>query len=356
MKIDRNSFRTFILILLTHGSIWTAVLHAREFRGGYDPTWATEPLFDSNINRGIAATSIGSDNLPQIVGMVNSRRYSGVGLEYFREIGNVWNQEIIESGLPVETIPSILDDSNPQAIGLSPTNDPRIAYIVPGIGLKFAWKNGAGNWNISTVDPLAQLFVSMKVDSSGKVHLAYFAPEKLKYGIWNGVSWSTTTVDSGGVGKFNSLALDRSNSIYISYYDHVNKDLKMASWNGINWSTQTVYSEGEAGKYSSLAINSFNNPCIAHLKEWEIYFSSWNGSRWDHEGIGSHGTEMSLAFNAFGKPEIAFNLSNSLSYVALVDTVWREWRIDESQGDNPSLGLGRMGQNTSYADGNLYSI
>ncbi|MCB0108085.1 MAG: thrombospondin type 3 repeat-containing protein, partial [Caldilineaceae bacterium] len=50
----------------------------------------------------------------------------------------------------------------------------------------------------------------------------------LKYAVWNGTSWQIETIDAGGVGLDNSLALDNSGHPHISYRDSNNLNLKYA--------------------------------------------------------------------------------------------------------------------------------
>jgi hypothetical protein len=53
--------------------------------------------------------------------------------------------------------------------------------------------------------------------------------------------WVIQTVDApGNVGQYTSLALDSNDDPHISYYANLNGDLKYTHWDGSGWSLQTV--------------------------------------------------------------------------------------------------------------------
>src|SRR4030042_357514 len=86
---------------------------------------------------------------------------------------------------------------------------------------------------------------SVAIDSSDLPHIAFryrpiLGDPELWYASYTGTSWNYENVDSGagGIGTYNSIALDSTNSPHISYYG--NPGLKYAYYNGASWSITTV--------------------------------------------------------------------------------------------------------------------
>lgn len=79
----------------------------------------------------------------------------------------------------------------------------------------------------------------------------------------------STIDDTAGVGEFSSLAIGPDQKGLISYYDRSNGDLKVAHCDDVECSSATnkytLDSEGDVGRYSSLAIRADGRGLISYL-------------------------------------------------------------------------------------------
>jgi ELWxxDGT repeat protein len=144
--------------------------------------------------------------------------------------------------------------------------------------LKIAQNFGDSWFNATIISGNIGYWVSLDVDSGGGLHIATRAldPDELLY-VWSdGTNWSFETVDqSGDVGKYSSLTVDKDDDVHISYYDHTNTNLKYAylDFDTSLWSTETVDGGfgagevGDVGKHSSLAIDGDDNLFISYYDE-----------------------------------------------------------------------------------------
>lgn len=103
--------------------------------------------------------------------------------------------------------------------------------------------------------------VSIAVDRSGKVGIAYFdlTNTAVKYAEFNGVNWSTTTIESDKhTGSDASLAFDTDGHAYVAYYRRSGGQLRLATLDrdADTWTRQIVDGNGatDVGAYASLDI------------------------------------------------------------------------------------------------------
>ncbi|MCP4539299.1 MAG: hypothetical protein GY832_19355 [Chloroflexi bacterium] len=238
------------------------------------------------------------------------------------------------------------------SLALDGADRPHISYDYSG-DLKYAWHNGT-EWHVETVD--SAIYVtspSLALDESDRPHISYYdgSHYDLKYAWHDGSAWRIETVDSEGiVGWYSSLALDGADRPHISYYycgaygDQGICDpghLKYAWHNGSAWHIETVDSEGDAGRYSSLALDELGYPHISYYDGYLNY--AWhNGSVWHIETVGSEGgaREISLALDRADRPHISYYSysNNALNYAWHDGSDWHIEMVD-SEGEMWNLSL-----------------
>jgi hypothetical protein len=140
-------------------------------------------------------------------------------------------------------------------------------------------------------------------------------------------SWNIQTVDANGAfGSGVSTALDSKDKphlCYIAYVDGYYRNpayLTYASWNGSDWNIQNVTANIHSIGYTSLALDSNDNPHITY--EWgELKYASWTGEDWNIQNVGSERGLGSLVLDSADRPHIICGGANgTLKYAVLKDS------------------------------------
>ena len=135
----------------------------------------------------------------------------------------------------------------------------------------------ASNWNNVSIDTTGDIGrdSSIAIDSNDAVHISYYdiSGKNLKYATCSSScttasNWDAVLVDTTGyVGLYSSIAIDSNDAVHISYYHidmpwtNTHDDLKYATCSSTcttasNWDIVYVDTTGDAGRYSSIAIDS----------------------------------------------------------------------------------------------------
>lgn len=149
----------------------------------------------------------------------------------------------------IETVDDQYLTGHHASLDLDSWGNPRIAYrYYTGRAIRFASRSGT-EWSFSEFEDDADMEtdISMALDSADLPHVSYYdgyfsgEAHDLKYGHFDGSSWSTTLVDSPGqVGRGSAIALDSAGNPHISYYDETSVSLKYAHFDGSEWSVSTL--------------------------------------------------------------------------------------------------------------------
>lgn len=126
-------------------------------------------------------------------------------------------------------------------------------------------------------------YTSIATDGMNRVHVSYYDwnQRALMYTRWDGVSWTTPLMVDGNppdkgydVGKYSSIAIDKSNLAHISYMDEKYDGLKYAYDTGSGWEVEDIDTQQAPnfryGGFTSLVLDSLGNPYISY-QDWQNY-------------------------------------------------------------------------------------
>jgi len=157
-----------------------------------------------------------------------------------------------------------------------------------------------GQWQVETISHPGHdgWDNNLAIDSSGRPHIVSIDPSQfgsksgVEYATFDGQNWKVEEVGSGPepyeFGSF--IALDSQDRPHVVWFNDEDKDLKYATNDGTGWVVSTVESQGDVGRYASLAIDSQDNPVISYYQpdgntSGYIKVARWDGAQWDIQRV-----------------------------------------------------------------------
>lgn len=187
--------------------------------------------------------------------------------------------------------------------------------------MRYSTRSNAGVWSrLQTIDnlvPFQGYYLSLAVDRWGRPSVAYFdgLNGDLKYAHFNGVRWTTESIDTkNSVGLYPSLIFDRNELPVISYYRKTTGDLRIARQNDQGkWIIAEVDTGGDVGRDTSLSMDRSGRLGIAYADsttgflKYAMYnpgTNQWNNTIVDNRTQGV--SFISTRFDSDNKPVISY--------------------------------------------------
>ena len=142
-------------------------------------------------------------------------------------------------------------------------------------------------------------------------------------------------VELGDVGLYSSMKIDSMNNPHIAYYDADNGDLIYTKYDGWNWNTTTIDSGDDVGAHASLALDKFDKPHIAYYDTTneDLKYAHFDGNQWNNTSVdsdGSVGTYTSIDVSTNTNPHIAYRdeSNTNLKYAYYNGSAWKNTTLD----------------------------
>lgn len=156
-----------------------------------------------------------------------------------------------------------------------------LAYVDSN-DLRYARRDARGTWVASTVDTLSDPRMSLALDDTGGVHLAYEhqeATRSLRHAYRDpGGAWTITTVhtsdDDSYIGHDASIAVDRRGAVHISYTDRPPRNLLYAyrSREG-DWERSIIEADSFIRGFTTLAVDHIGGIHIGYHDEQGMQYA-----------------------------------------------------------------------------------
>ena len=204
--------------------------------------------------------------------------------------------------------------------------------------LKYAKYNGSG-WELTTIDDESTYLAyetSIELDTNYNPHIAYRVQNytgstyeyHVKYAHYNGTNWTTEDVKTSDRSNWNSysstgrdvsIALNSTNTVFITYYDDYWDDLYIANKTGNNWTTSKIADNAGGNERSaSIIVDSTDSIHLAYYDRsgYDLHYAFCQSScelftSWIHTlDIDSSsyniGTYVSIALDSDNNPHIGY--------------------------------------------------
>jgi hypothetical protein len=258
--------------------------------------WKSESLFEVDITRPSSPFSVVMDSIDSPHFAYISSEDGILNLYYAYKYNSEWVSDKVDTY--VIGVPSIALDSN---------GNPYIAYYHYGNDeLRLArFVAETSEWDLQTIDNdnVYSWYLSLVLDQSDHVHIAYMNDDyELMYAHWDYLSLKIQIVDSSAY-RYNppSIVIDSDNNPYISYSD--SDHLYLAWTDGIAWETNTIsYNRGQFSEMEIDGTNTLHISYADHLLESLKYGRGGPGG-WTQEGAVcclKHTIYNSIAVNSTG--------------------------------------------------------
>jgi hypothetical protein len=244
-------------------------------------------------------------------------------------------------GWDVEAVVHPGHDGWDTSIALGPEGAVHISSIDPvqfGAvdGVEWAVRQ-SGAWSIRPIGsgPVPYEFgTGIAVDGTGRVHLVYHDGEErlnatgrgsdLFYATYAGAGWEIEEVDSeGDVGKFASIAVDGEGRPHLAYFEWTEAGagyVKYAFRDGEGWRTERVERLEDveisflgARRMTSIAMDGEGRPHMAYADRTWVRCAVRSGEAWEIQTVAfpSAGSEVlgqlvSLALDRSGRPHLVY--------------------------------------------------
>jgi hypothetical protein len=221
-------------------------------------------------------------------------------------------------------------------------NKVKFAFMILAISVTTSYSA----WKTKIIDVKNDVgrYNSIAIDTNNRIYISYFDDTNgnLKCAKYDGMKWKVETIDSfGKVGKYTDIALGIDNRPFISYYDDTNKTYKLAEWTGSSWTIKTIDSVPNYPGRTSLVVNSTGYPRVSYRlydTAYKLKLAKWTGTKWSTETVDSSSYPDSFFYNSLvldstGYPHIAYSYSpafgnKEIKYAKWTGISWTTTSID----------------------------
>jgi hypothetical protein len=214
----------------------------------------------------------------------------------------------------------------------------------------------AGAWASVLVDHPEWVNANIALDSSGTVHVSYFASPGIRHAVYASGNWTAEVADSQGWCD-SSLALDSAGKAHVAYKasSMSGHELRYATNTSGSWASSVVDAFATlgcdfVGRRVSVAVDAAGIAHIAYAGDYPDYglkYATNQGGSWAITVVDQvYVQQLSSAVDANGKAHVVY--ADNMSRLRYAHNVAGTWAVEDIEREGspqyPSLALDAAGK------------
>jgi len=202
-------------------------------------------------------------------------------------------------------------------------------------------------WTIKELDNhYAGINNSMAIDSTNNIHISYYDEDtgELRYATNGSGEWKFYKIDKNESGQYNSIAVDSKNRVHISYFDNTKKSIKYCSIIENRKNIENIDNIKLTGTKIPIVLGKDKRINIIYIDDINeiLKYATYSSVNWQTKIIDERFfsiNDLSLIVDKKENMHIVYSVSDDIYYLNNKKTKWQKEVLSEEALDQEARGI-----------------